>query len=928
MHLFNSSSPQLEFASLTLLYNFNNGNTLTQSSTTTTNNDDDTTSTNNIDYNDHSNGISHDRSPTKVVRDTFHHVTSVTSPLATTSPMMINHALSELHESLSLRNSNASNNNSNNNRRNGNEEKKDSKSTNIKTEDINDTENHNRNKIDNDHLNPTISDNKDTTASSSMSMSRFQSLCLQEEQSFFTSTNTNTDTNNTNPNNHNNTATIGTGSKNIHGLTIHYKIISNPQIIQHCLSHIIHPYDSSNDDTMKLKNNTNDDDDVDNNMVVVLCIGMTGNMTSFQSMHYSNYDLICKMNQLEESICLIVSKSSKTVTTTTNTNSTTKSTEQQKRENQHQRHTSYEIDLILMSILLDDESLQTNHDIEISKKSNLYSVYQQMIQHHPNSQHLQSVLRPNKYHSANTFKPSIPKFKLKKTFKQRRRNIKKFFTNSTTNNNNNNNNNTTDDNEDNDLSDFAATAFLSQSTPSSEMTRIISDQMQVLSLAEKNMNLMSYCGSSSCSGATTSRSGGGGLKSPSKQRRGRKKYIGSDLAGFDYNNDMNRSSMNNGMNHSSDPQDSSSIVSSSNSSIGIGSSRRRGLQPQNSIGSEIASTTTTTTATSSTSLSSSSSNNIHTVPSASSTLSDNASVTSSSSTSSSIIPTLSGPLRDSSLFKKKVRRDKVRKAFEANNQSKSMNYAISMENGGMGQSPQRNKVFYHSSSNGQNASNSSFHGRSNSGGTSDFDPFAMDEENEASLPNEQRPEFDSNIASTSSTSMRHTLVNGNTSESAPSTSTSLQTPPPPPPLPNNNTTTTTTPNRSTYIPGSRKLFANIALNEDLSCLYRESKLSSYSVEGNVQILLKSDSTAFVPFKVVLTDIHDMIELLNENSKYTNIVSKEEFNNGSSVEQDGGSLGTQFKFLVNMPKYDHFFEILKYKCKPTLIPVPLVSAWFC
>ena len=120
-----------------------------------------------------------------------------------------------------------------------------------------------------------------------------------------------------------------------------------------------------------------------------------------------------------------------------------------------------------------------------------------------------------------------------------------------------------------------------------------------------------------------------------------------------------------------------------------------------------------------------------------------------------------------------------------------------------------------------------------------------------------------------------------------------------------------------YIPGSRKLFVSIALNEDLSCTYRNSKLSSYSVEGAVQILLKSDSTAFVPFTVVLKDVYDYIESLIENKKYASVMSKEGYDHE-------GHMASKHEFLVTLPRYDHWFDILKYKCKSTLLPVPLVS----
>jgi hypothetical protein len=83
------------------------------------------------------------------------------------------------------------------------------------------------------------------------------------------------------------------------------------------------------------------------------------------------------------------------------------------------------------------------------------------------------------------------------------------------------------------------------------------------------------------------------------------------------------------------------------------------------------------------------------------------------------------------------------------------------------------------------------------------------------------------------------------------------------------------PNRINYILESRKLFVNAALNGDLTCTYRNSKLSAISVDGNIQILLKADSTAFVPFTLKLSDVYDNIDSIVEHTKFASVVSKEE-----------------------------------------------------
>ena len=94
-------------------------------------------------------------------------------------------------------------------------------------------------------------------------------------------------------------------------------------------------------------------------------------------------------------------------------------------------------------------------------------------------------------------------------------------------------------------------------------------------------------------------------------------------------------------------------------------------------------------------------------------------------TSSLSIPTICRPNKDTSTLQKNKRKNKVKKAIEANNQSRSFNFAVSMENGGMGQSPQQNKV------QGKRRSNESPHAHNDSQTTStDFDPFESDNETE------------------------------------------------------------------------------------------------------------------------------------------------------------------------------------------------------
>ncbi len=125
---------------------------------------------------------------------------------------------------------------------------------------------------------------------------------------------------------------------------------------------------------------------------------------------------------------------------------------------------------------------------------------------------------------------------------------------------------------------------------------------------------------------------------------------------------------------------------------------------------------------------------------------------------------------------------------------------------------------------------------------------------------------------------------------------------------------TYTPPRSSYVPGSRKIFTTMALNEDLVCTYKGSRMTSCIVQGIVQILMNSDSTAFVPFAVRVFDDDDHISSIEENKQFLNDVSKEK----EPGDEDWGH-----KYIVTLPKADNYYPILRYDCGDKLIPVPLV-----
>lgn len=359
-----------------------------------------------------------------------------------------------------------------------------------------------------------------------------------------------------------------------------------------------------------------------------------------------------------------------------------------------------------------------------------------------------------------------------------------------------------------------STALVSSSAPPADIAKIITDQMQVLSLSEKDMKLRSYKkenGSGPGMGKPDRDRGPGGLaRSPRKEDRDRlsaimkspiraNRRMGRDLAGFDY---VPPDAINN----------FNPIPSASSFGFGTGSY---------SDGTSVTATTVST-----------------------------------DSSASGPVPTLSGPSRDSSSTKRQLRRNKVLAA--------SMNQRSRTLNGGRGLSPpvQRGKSIQ-----------------------SNFDPFAKDDQEEFG-----------NVVSPSEGSMHFSS---------------------PPPFPSKKLSkkkpSKPTTKQTTYVPGSRKLFIAMALNEDLTCTYRGATLTSCAVQGVVQLQMKAKSTAFVPFILRMKDEDSHIGDIQENSDIANDLSHE------NEENDW-----KRKYIITLPKADTYYPVLKYVCSNTLVPVPLVS----
>ncbi|VEU41186.1 unnamed protein product [Pseudo-nitzschia multistriata] len=103
-----------------------------------------------------------------------------------------------------------------------------------------------------------------------------------------------------------------------------------------------------------------------------------------------------------------------------------------------------------------------------------------------------------------------------------------------------------------------------------------------------------------------------------------------------------------------------------------------------------------------------------------------------------------------------------------------------------------------------------------------------------------------------------------------------------------------------------KVFVNIALNEDLTCFYKVSKLSSCSVEGVIQVQVRSNIDRGIPFSLLIHDPSNYIQSIQENKKYAEVTND----------------NTTHKFAVSVPKTEEYFPVIRYKCGSDLRPVPI------
>jgi len=115
--------------------------------------------------------------------------------------------------------------------------------------------------------------------------------------------------------------------------------------------------------------------------------------------------------------------------------------------------------------------------------------------------------------------------------------------------------------------------------------------------------------------------------------------------------------------------------------------------------------------------------------------------------------------------------------------------------------------------------------------------------------------------------------------------------------------------------GPPKVLINVALNEDLTCFYKLSKLSSCSVEGVIQVQVRSNIDKGVPFFLLIRDPSKCIQSIQENKKFADSMTDALASNYRTMKSD-------YMFTISVPQADDYFPVMRYKCGNKLRPVPI------
>eukprot|EP00546_Thalassionema_frauenfeldii_P019672 CAMPEP_0178906708 /NCGR_PEP_ID=MMETSP0786-20121207/6971_1 /TAXON_ID=186022 /ORGANISM="Thalassionema frauenfeldii, Strain CCMP 1798" /LENGTH=679 /DNA_ID=CAMNT_0020578437 /DNA_START=133 /DNA_END=2172 /DNA_ORIENTATION=+ len=122
-----------------------------------------------------------------------------------------------------------------------------------------------------------------------------------------------------------------------------------------------------------------------------------------------------------------------------------------------------------------------------------------------------------------------------------------------------------------------------------------------------------------------------------------------------------------------------------------------------------------------------------------------------------------------------------------------------------------------------------------------------------------------------------------------------------------------------------RIHVHVALNEDLTCSYKQGRISSCAIEGVVQVQVKSEADS-TPFFLLIRDPSRHIRMIQENRRYADDMTEHLLENEDL---------TDHKFTISVPRAEAYFPVMRYKCKPELRPVPIrvqtrvrISQGFC
>jgi len=118
------------------------------------------------------------------------------------------------------------------------------------------------------------------------------------------------------------------------------------------------------------------------------------------------------------------------------------------------------------------------------------------------------------------------------------------------------------------------------------------------------------------------------------------------------------------------------------------------------------------------------------------------------------------------------------------------------------------------------------------------------------------------------------------------------------------------------VDGIHRIQVNVALNEDLTCSYKQSKISSCTIEGVVQVQVRSDAPDSAPFFLLMRDPSRHIRMIQENRRYADDMSEH------LSEANPDDAGVDYKFTISVPRAENYFPVMRYKCSGELRPVPI------